>query len=509
MALGDLSLLSIRDKTTWIERVVGQLRPQASAEDVINNTQFTVSVKPAGETSQGWFRRLLPRRARGISTRAPLTAVMNIIHDVQVFGTEAGVEAIGVPFPHIVFLLGSSSAEFRHATEERIAELLRQDWNDLIDPLVELRVRMLVGEDTGTGDIVGFFGRGVFAPRHNEKPVGRVDISVNGSASPEHPMLPGRIPAGLYRGQAALAFAAREQIAPAVSLLLPDCKFLLRGATALDPGISPLALECEVVDAASSTFRPLITAVEPPPRGYDAAFDVDCGDGNDLRIAVVQDDRPSRMLSSPPNENPYFEIVGIVAPQDRRDFVARRWWIDLDRDHNLVASAMRPRAMSIICEGNYVEGYDWNSSGRKASVQMRIVEAQAAGGSIPMLRAGSGALGYLRPPDVTAPVSFDEGWATSRSSAGMASFDLDWLDFAGAVESPSLYAERLAIHAGKVANGTVFIPGIEGRAASNATILCRRPNESVFAPNWNGDWEDGTEVIVGPLVLVVVNRGEA
>ena len=505
MALGDLSMFSMRNKTTWVERIAGRLREQASAEDIINNTVFTVSDRRSVSTRKSWIRRLLPGRAGGSSTRAVLTAVMNVIHDVQVFGTEAGVEAIGVPFPHIIFLLGSSSAEFRFATEERVAELLRRDWNDLIDPLIELRVRMLVGEDTGAGEIVGYFGRGVFAPRHNERPLGRIDISANGAPSAEQPMLPGGIPAGLYRGQAALAFAAREQLAPAISLLLPDCSFLLRGATAFDPGTSPLCLECEVADAGSSTFRPLITAIEPPPQGYDAAFKVDTGDGHDLQIAVVEDDRASRMLSSPPEDMPYFAIVGIVAPQDRADLIVRRWWIDLDRDHNLVASAMRPRSMSIICDGNDVEGYDWNSSSRKAPTQLRLVEAQTPGGTISMLRVGAGAFGYLSPPESSMSVGFDESWATSRRGTKTASYDLDWLDFSGAVESPSLYAERLALNAGKSASGTVQIPGLDGRAVSNPGFLCRRPREQVFAAYWDGDWEDGTELIVGPLVLMVVN----
>src|SRR5205814_1597820 len=94
---------------------------------------------------------------------------------------------------------------FRATAEDEIAEFLRKDWNDLIDPLIELRVRMFLGEDTGQKEIVGYFGRGIFAPRRNERPLGRIEIARLGAVSSDQPVLPGRNPAGFYRGQSALS----------------------------------------------------------------------------------------------------------------------------------------------------------------------------------------------------------------------------------------------------------------------------------------------------------------
>ena len=508
MALGDLSMFSMRNKTTWVERIVGQLTEEVSAEEIISHTQFTVPDRRTTGKSGGRIRRWLkPLRMTSASSGAPLTAVMNVIHDVQVFGTETGIEAIGVPFPHIIFLLGQASAEFRVATEERIAELLRKDWTDLIDPLIELRVRMLVGEDTGQREIVGYFGRGVFAPRHNERPLGHVEISAGDASSADKPTLPGGIPAGIYRGQAALVFSGTEHLAPAISMLLPDnCRFLLRGAGAFDSGSSPVCLECEVAGADPTAFRPLITPIEPPPAGYDAAFTVESSDGTNVQVSVVEDDRPSRLFAAPPEAPFCFAIVGIVEPQDRSDLIVRRWWIDLDRDQNLVASAMRPRCLSVICEGSEIEGYDWNSTGHKTLSRMRLVDVRTSGGTVSVLRNDAGAFGYLLPPPRAMSVGFDESWATSRRSADHVRYDLDWLDFSGAVETSSLYSERLGVHAARHASAAIQVPGLDGRPLPNPGFLARRPREQVFDSSWKGEWEDGTELIVGPFLLRIIDQ---
>jgi hypothetical protein len=514
VALGDLSTFSMRNRTPWVARIVGELAPEASAEDIVGRTPFTMpEVRPRrpGRGIFDWIRRGLSRLrpARRRPRRAALTAVMSVVHDVQVFGTETGIEAIGVPFPHLVFLVGTASAEFRSAIAERIAELLRRDWNDLIDPLIELRVRMLIGQDTGQREIVGYFGRGIFAPRPNERPIGRIEIVTSEGRSVDQPMLPGEIPAGLYRGQGALVFSGMEQITPAVSQLLPaNCRFLLRGSGQFDSGSSPLCLECEVASEDPSVFRPLITSVEPPPPGYDAVFRVEPGDGTGLDIKVIEDDRPSRLLDGPPADRFYFAIVGVVAPEEREDLVIRRWWVDLDRDRRLLASAMRPRSLSIVCEDGEIEGYDWFTSGRKTAVQARLTEIRISNGTRSVLRMDAGAFGYLRAPPRTLTIGFDDSWATSTPGAigNDARYQLDWLDFAGAAETPSLYAERLATCAAKEATGPLQVPGLDGRPLQNPGFRVRRPDSQTFEAFWNGTWEDGTELMVGPLVLKIVDR---
>jgi hypothetical protein len=497
-------MFSMRSKTIWVERILGEFKGDISAEEIISKTQFSIPAGHSITSVRDWFKRHILRQ-RSNDHRAALTAIMNAIHDVQVFGTETGIEAIGVPFPHIIFLVGSASAEFRMATEERVAELLRKDWNDLIDPLIDLRVRMLLGEDVGQHEIVGYFGRGVFTPRHNERPIGRIEISAVGSSSVDEPMLPGEIPAGLYRGQASLVFASAERFTPAVSSLLPNnCRFLLRGSSTFDSVQSPLFLECEVTNRDPSVFRPMIAPICPPPAPYDASFTVETDDGRVLQVNVIEDKRPSRLFADPPDSSVVFAIVGIVQPRDRPDMTVRRWWIDLDSNQKLIGSALRPRCWSIICEGDEIEQYDWKSSARTKPTQMRLVQTQSTAGAITLLRTNAGELGYLLPPPVAMTASFEDTSTISGRNIAHERFELDWLDFSGAVETSSLYAERLAVHASKQAAGPIRIPGLDGRPLPNPGFLAKRASSTTFDETWKGDWEHGSELIVGPLVLRIV-----
>ncbi len=511
MALGDLSTFSMLSRVTWVAKIVGELQPATTAEEIVAHTLFTMPDTAQGIARsglRGLLRRLVGSRrpASAGGRRAALAAVMTVVHDVQVFGTEAGIEVIGVPFPHIIFMVGTPNAEFRALAEQRIAELLASDWNDLIDPLIELRVRMFLGQDTGQNEIVGFFGRGIFAPRRHERPIGRIEIAAVGSSSVDEPVLPGGIPAGLYRGQSGLVFSNSEKHTPAVSLLLPEnCRFLLRGSASFDEGESPMSLGCEMVGPDPGAFRPLITAEEPPPPGYDAVFKVEPGDGTALEIKVIEDERLSRLFAVPPPGRFYFAIMGIVAPQQRDDLVVRRWWIDLDRDRKLVSSALRPRAFSVVSEDDQLDGYDWSASGQRTRAPERLLTITTPEGEVSVIHAGAQSFGSLRPPPRAVTVSFDSTAGSARHGEEVV-YSFDWLDFAGAVETPSHYAERLAVSFAKQSHNPVRLPGLDGQAMENPGFRVRRPNAHAFEAVWTGVWEHETELIVGPLLLRVVDR---
>jgi hypothetical protein len=503
MALGDISTFSIGSRRTWSERIVASMTAQRTPEEIVGSNLFQWT--PADHTPPRRFLRFGRNSVSAGSKKVSLTAVMNAVHDVQTYGTSYGIEEIAVPFPHVIFLTGFGTSESWFGAEQRIAELLRQQWQDLVDPLVELRVRLFVGQDTKSGDLLAFFGRGIFAPRRDERPIGRIEIMApDGSASAE-PRLPGGAPAGWYRGQAALAFSATEQLTPATCALLPaePCRLLLRGAGPGDPRTSPFVLDCEV--AGDGCFPFPIETTEPPS-GIDAAFKISLNDGHALQVLVTEDARPSRILAMPPADPYYFSIAAVLAPKDREGLTVARWWIDLDRDLHLVGSALRPRALSVVCEDDDIEAYDWSSPGRPAPAPARLADISIPSGTHKALWAAGSNFGYLRAPQRTVSAIFIDpsGFAQPGSRFDGAPWELDWLDFAGAAETASLYAERLGLCAHKEAKSLMMVPGFESGAISNPGFLSRDDEDEPFKERWDGEWRHGKQLVVGPLLLRII-----
>ena len=504
MALGDISTFSIRGRKAWSERIAADMAGERTPEEIVSSALFSWTQMTAERPRRFFgFRK---QAASHQSKKVSLTAVMNIVHDAQIYGTSSGIEEISVPFPHVVLLTGFGGNESWLGTEDRIAELLKQQWQDLVDPLVELRVRFFVGQDTRSGELVAFFGRGIFAPRRDERCVGRVQIVAPDGSYSDEPKLPGGAPAGLYRGQAALAFSTMEALTPATCPLLPPqpCRFLLRGAVPGESRSSSFVLECEL--AGEGHFPIPVEPVEPPP-GIDGAFKISLEDGRALQVLVTEDVRPSRLLRAPPDERFYFLIAGVLAPADTGDFVVARWWVDLDRDLRLVASAIRPRALSIVCEDDQIDAFDWSHPGRVAQAPARLIDIETPQGPRKALCAAGANFGYLRVPRRTARVNFGDnfGFLSDGLQTDEVPWQLDWLDFAGAAETRSLYAERLGNRALKEASSAATIPGLEDGTNKYSGVLARDGEAGPFADRWDGTWRHDRELIVGPLLLRVVD----
>ena len=242
-----------------------------------------------------------------------------------------------------------------------------------------------------------------------------------------------------------------------------------------------------------------------PPEGCDASFAILRGVDPVAEISVVEDVRPSRLRRSAPKDRLSLEIVGFVAPTSGGDLEVERWWLDLDRSGYLVASALRPKSVSIVCDRATLYLYDWMqlAEGGRASARLRDVETPSGSRTVLWAEPGRG-FGFLLPPDRQMPVTFSEPrHSPERAATSAMTYELDWLDFAGAAESASGYSERHAVLADQQFGGQVHFPGLLDPAGSVAGCLSRESAEQPFAARWEG-WKPAVELMIGSLVLRIV-----
>ncbi|MGJ5088998.1 hypothetical protein ACQR06_26030 [Bradyrhizobium sp. HKCCYLRH1065] len=434
------------------------------------------------------------RTLRPDSGKRSMLRLMAEHHDVGLQPTGAGLEAIGVPFPHAVLLLGKERFEYRVALEAAATAAFKKRWSNFVDPLVELRARAFVSNRLGEDEIALFFGTGIFAPRASERPVGRVEIHLAEAPAGAQPCFPDQTPAGLYRGQSSLSFSSSTDLTPATVDGLPVGSgiFCLRS----NPGgadKAPYVLDWQPGPDVTA-FRPAREAIDPSDPA-DALFRVTFPDMT-FDVLVIDDTRPSRLLHARPLDRG-FSIVGVLEPE-MGGRVPDRWWIDIDDGGRLIASGMRRAQRSLVCRRGTLTVWDWSAASAAAAHAVRLQTVETPDGERRVLMAPPGRpFGWLNAPDRCQPIAYTPGQPNM--------FELDWLDFAGAVEEVVGRADRLGawLHAQRSVG---LMPGDE-RGQGDEALLVAAPSEAAFNRGSHAPWATGTRIICDQLLLEVVEGG--
>jgi hypothetical protein len=536
MTVGDFVNIRPSDRGNHVERLVAKLDPRIAADTLVSQSLFSNVGGPTSARSR-WLRlvgiivsgllvgvvvimlaELLGiRQLFGIIAgvvvailvggilflinsgfaggKQSLIAVMETHHDVGLQPTATGFEAIGIPFPHVIMLMGRERFEYRTALQTQATATFNKRWQDYVDPLVGLRARALVSQRVADDELVAFFGTGIFAPRAGERPVGRVDIRLHGGAHVIQPSLPDGTPAGLYRGQSALTFSTSLELTPATI----DAVSGISGRFCLRPNMGSAEHGIYVLDwdpaPGDSTMKPARDRIEPLPAGFDAAFRVSFPD-TEFDLCVIDDARPSRLLHAPPAGGG-LAIVGVIEPLIDGQ-APDRWWIDLDDNGRLIASAMRPAKRSLVCHDGRLAVWDWTMPGAPARHTARLESLKTPEGNRNVLIAQPGRpFGWLALPARSVPVTYAPGQ--------MEGFELDWLDFSGAVEDVMGRGERLGAWMHRGGRGCM-LPGIE-RAPGDEALLVMPADENEYHPGWRGAWHSGMRIMCDALLLEVVEGG--
>lgn len=509
MAVGDpVDPGQIHDAPYLVRILAQPRRPLTTAAGIADDPIFVAT---------GLERRLFPQRRglrrlfgfRGSARQRAggqfsLLAALNAAPDVQVYGTERfGLEAVAVSFGHVCIVADPAACDIGRLTSGAVRARIEGELGPFVDPMLGVRAALHPARDLGAGRILAFFGRSVFVPGSEDQPVGRITVEGTTAAQPpSEPRLPDERPAGLYRGQASLAFAHSAVMAPATCDALPDSPlaFILSGGEA-DQDLALVARDMAMADERgtqpSSSALPIIRAATCAAN-EDAAFEVlSAGSAERLvRVGVTLDVRPSRLIAGRSGEA-CFAIVAIMAPADTRARVVDRWWIDLDRRDRLVASAMTGRATTVICTDDRLEVYDWRERrfDKEQASRFELQRTRSEDGRRVMLRRLDGQpFGFIAAPPKTVAASFDQGWWHHDLWA------LDWLDFAGAIETPSGDIRRLAADT-TVANNAIWMPGLASAAGDLPGVMIHNATRGRFEPGWNGELAPEATFLVGPLVL--------
>jgi hypothetical protein len=479
MTIGDLVR---RRDLTWdlaLVRAHTQI-DDADPYDIVNERLFQVPL----QTSRPSLKLRLWRSAPlGRPSRAPrptrteklsLFQFLDQRHNTVTYGTPSGGrETVAVPFTHVAVLTSASGrpgaglpAELCREIEEQIEARFGQS----IDPLASVRVGSAASGTLDAGQMIAYIGEGVFVPLDGEKPTGCIRIGPS-LDSLEEPVIFGDRPAGIYRGQPALAFGSSHLVTPATARLgLPDdVWFYLEAAHANAPtqsvakmiDVNPRGVQAiklvEATDTADVRFC-FEFAHADPASGYS----------NTLYVDVTVDERPSRLLHERPGDRPAFEIAGFrITAQDLSDGVDA-FWFDFDARGHPISSAITPREVTIVYDGRRTRRYSWR---RYDYEPQAVAEYQVASerGGFTLRRNDGQALGFLAAPVSPVPAVFQADWWATRG------YHLDWLDFTGCVEN-ALGNEGLAeIHAGR---GGILVPSFatapDGEFEIGPLIL-RRP----------------------------------
>jgi hypothetical protein len=449
-------------------------------------THWTIAAAGASMLGLSLVLTLVWRSQRG---NRSLLSLMEERHDIGWQPTVRGFEAIGVPFPHAIFTIGGDGFEFRAELERQATRTFEDRWRNYVDPLIGLCARVISDPRLANDELMIFFGRGIFAPRSGEKPIGRVDIRLPGGAHTARLALPDGSPAGLYRGQSSLAFSMTTRLTPATMDSIQGVSGIFCLNTTRE-GDEPVELQWSSApgEISSTPGREPIEVA-----GYDAAIRVGFPDA-EFDVCVLEDDRPSRLLHARPAAGA-FAIVGVLEPTTR----PYRWWVDLDPKGQLVSSALRRVARSLVCQGSTCMHLEWSMSGvkRRGEAPLDVI-VTPEGQRRAALAGPHRAFGWLSRPQRSTPILYvpEQG----------AVFSLDWLDFAGAVEDRPGDAVRLAAWCQRSGIGGVM-PGRESPPEDR--VLAAAPGEWTFASQAGGDLEIGVRFLCGPLILEIIAGAEA
>jgi hypothetical protein len=158
---------------------------------------------------------------------------------------------------------------------------------------------------------------------------------------------------------------------------------------------------------------------------------------------------------------------------------------------------MTGRATTVICSDDRLEVYDWRERrfDKAQTSRFELQRTRTESGRRMMLRRIDGQpLGFIAAPPRTVAASFDQRWWQHDLWA------LDWLDFAGAIETPSGDVRRLAADTA-LANPALWMPGLTGAANDLAGVVTHNAARSRFEPGWTGELAPDATFLVGPLVL--------
>jgi hypothetical protein len=508
MAVGDpVDPGQIQD-AQYLVRVLAQpRRALTSAASIADDPIFVATGPDRRLPRRRGLRRLfrLPGSTRRhAGAQFSLLAALNAASDVQIYGTERfGLEAVAVAFGHVCIMADPAACDIGRFTNSAVRARIESELGPFVDPMLGVRASLHQARDLGEGRILAFFGRSVFVPGPEDQPVGRITIAGTTETQPSsEPHLPDDRPAGLYRGQAALAFARTPVVAPATCEALPDSPvaFILSGGEA-DHDLALVGRDMTLADghgvAPSAQPLPIIRSAACAAN-EDAAFEVlSAGSGaRPVRVGATLDVRPSRLTAERPGEA-CFAIDAIMAPADTRARIVDRWWIDLDRRERLVASAMTGRATTVICTDDRLEVYDWRERrfDKQQTSRFELQRMRSDSGRRMMLRRIDGRpFGFVAAPPKTIAASFDQRWWHHDLWA------LDWLDFAGAIETPSGDIRRLAADTA-LANAALWMPGLTSAANDLPAVVMHNAARGRFEPGWTGELAPEATFLVGPLVL--------
>jgi hypothetical protein len=508
MSVGDFVNIVVANRNCRLHRLVSKLDELPPVERFGYERMF-VYVPPRRSRHLGFLGRMVARvlrlarisqawrrlRLYWDSRPKSLISVMSAAHDVGLQQTRLGVEAVGVPFPHVLLLSSKDYRGYRLALENQLTAQLNQHWENYVDPLVGIRTRMLVSNRVPEDELVAFFGDGVFAPRAGERPVGRIALKFEGYRDVFEPKIAGDLPGGLYRGQSSLAFSGSAQLTPATSDALTGVPgtFCLRARPQDSTEIAHV-LDWDPPADGDQLFEPVNDPIEPLPSGVDGAFRIEFANAIRFEVYVIENVHAARLHHAPCRDEFCFAIVGVIAPTRRKSFNVNRWWIDLDRKGHLVASAMRLPKYSIVCEGGSIATWNWSAPHAPADHPTLLQEFDTPDGKVSALIAPQGApFGWLNPPARTVRATF--------APADDAVCALDWLDYSGAVQNQQFQTERLASHLHRAA-AVAFMPGLAGGEGSES-ILVREPGQLMFSYSWRGRFRPRTQFMAGPFIIEV------
>jgi hypothetical protein len=496
MAIGDPIDFGRRRADTWVKRFDAPNGRDAVERDLLRYPLFEV------DFPRSWFWNLwsamtlrLRRSGRGIGLRPErygILALADRFNDVFRVGVGSAGAGVEVPYSHLALVAGFPLLMNPVDVAADVQMKLDSLWRQYVDPIVGIRVALYRDAERDDGRLSLFLGQGIFLPTPDEKPIGRVEIALaDGSGQPVQPCLPDGRPAGLYRGQSCLAMADSAERAPAICSLLDDrCHIYLLQfkqsnewrSERVSGGVHLLPQAIGTVGAHDP--RPDVRGVTPP-EGYDCAFEILRDGTHYLDVRVIRDTQGSALLKHPPPKaDVVYEVIGFLTP-DRRSFGRQidRWWIDLDAEGSLIASASGTPAKTIIFAGGAAETYLWRTNRFQAgSDPAFFVEPCRIGGRDRTFvgRADRKALGFLVPPATPRNVGFD------GITGGL--FQLDWLDYAGAVEPVLGEPVRLA--------------------AASASALEDAATAQAPSASDASKMEPGREFFIGPL-CVRVSRQQA
>jgi hypothetical protein len=362
---------------------------------------------------------------------------MSVMTDQLRLGVEGGSETVEVAFQHVYFVSGPDGVcdkGIDPGLESRVAASLMSSLKGYYDPAWGIRAGCLVRETLATNDVEMILGSGVFVPRPGERPVGwlRYYPDARDRAHFIEPALPDGRPAGIYKGQAGLAFGAGAGRFPAdLDLGLADETSLFFSLSKAVEGDQDRGFKVELGVAGERSVRPVPQPADDVPPDVDSAWRIIfsgvsqppghfelCADGRRSRLHHTRTPRCNTAI-----EKIRIDLGAFSGGVDR-------FWIDFDHRNRLAASALQHVQTSLVWDNldrrDYAYGWTGSSSPFRAAGRIGMI-VKSVDGAVEIARADEQALGYLELPEHPQQAIFADEFQT------LDGFHLDWLDECGRI----------------------------------------------------------------------------